>query len=304
MINAIDVTNLNYSYPDGTKALDGIDINIEEGEKTVIVGPNGAGKTTLFLHLNGTLKSQNNNVSIFGKNISEMAIEERIREIGIVFQDPDDQLFMPTVYDDIAFGPLNMGLENKEVDEKVKKALSIVGLEGFEDKVPHHLSYGQKKKVSLASVLSMEPKILVIDEPTANLDPRSRKELIKLINKLNKNQGITIIMATHDVNALPQLSDRVYVLNRKIIAQGSPREIFSDSTVLKENNLEAPDVFKLFKVLGFFGYDCDTLPLSIDEAIEELTKTIETNNGHIHLHIHEHTHQNIRDFINNNDHHH
>ncbi|WP_292488085.1 energy-coupling factor ABC transporter ATP-binding protein [Methanohalobium sp.] len=304
MINAIDVTNLNYSYPDGTKALDGIDIKIEEGEKTVIVGPNGAGKTTLFLHLNGTLKSQGKNVSIFGRNISEMAIEERIREIGIIFQDPDDQLFMPTVYDDIAFGPLNMGLENKEVDEKVKKALSIVGLEGFEDKVPHHLSYGQKKKVAMASVLSMEPKILVIDEPTANLDPRSRKELIKLINKLNKNQGITIIMATHDVNALPQLSDRVYVLNHKIIAQGSPREIFSDSTVLKENNLEAPDVFKLFKVLGFFGYDYDTLPLSIDEAIEELTKTIETNNGHIHLHIHEHTHQNIRDFINNNDHHH
>jgi len=303
MREAISVRGLNYSYPDGTKALENINISVNEGEKVVIVGPNGAGKTTFFLHLNGTLGSPGNNVSIFGKNIGDMRIEERIKEVGIVFQDPDDQLFMPTIYDDVAFGPINMGLGAEEVDKRVKKALTTVGLVGYEDKVPHHLSYGQKKKAALAAVLSMEPRILVLDEPTANLDPKSRADLIRVINELNKKEGITIVIATHDVNALPELSDRVYVLNRGIIAEGSPREIFSDSELLEEHNLEAPEVFKLFRVLSCFGYNCDVLPLSIDEAVEVLTRTIENGNGHMHLHVHKHTHEDIKKLIHSYNHH-
>jgi cobalt/nickel transport system ATP-binding protein len=223
--------------------------------------------------------------------------------VGVVFQDPDDQLFMPNVFDDVAFGPINMGLDEKEVKRRVHAALSKVGLEGFEERVPHNLSYGQKKRVALASVLSMEPKVLVLDEPTANLDPRSRADFISLINDLNKRDGITTIIAMHDVNALPELADRVYVLNRRIVAQGSPREIFSDWELLKTNNLEAPDVFKLFKVLNCFGYSSDDLPLSFDEAVEVLTKTIEGREGHVHLHIHEHTHKEISTLMQSYNHH-
>jgi cobalt/nickel transport system ATP-binding protein len=303
MVEAIKVEGLSYSYSDGTAALENVNLTIIEGEKVVIVGPNGAGKTTFFLHLNGTIKNPTGNVSVFGRSISDMRIEEKIRQVGVVFQDPDDQLFMPNVFDDVAFGPINMGLDEKEVKRRVHAALSKVGLEGFEERVPHNLSYGQKKRVALASVLSMEPKVLVLDEPTANLDPRSRADFISLINDLNKRDGITTIIAMHDVNALPELADRVYVLNRRIVAQGSPREIFSDWELLKTNNLEAPDVFKLFKVLNCFGYSSDDLPLSFDEAVEVLTKTIEGREGHVHLHIHEHTHKEISTLMQSYNHH-
>ncbi|TGC07279.1 energy-coupling factor ABC transporter ATP-binding protein [Methanolobus halotolerans] len=303
MIEAVKVEGLSYSYSDGTKALEGIDLTIYKGEKVVVVGPNGAGKTTFFLHLNGTIKNPAGNITVFGRSISEMRIEERIHEVGVVFQDPDDQLFMPTVFDDVAFGPVNMGLEENEVKKRVIKALLKVGLEGFETKVPHNLSYGQKKRLALAAVLSMEPKVLVLDEPTANLDPKSRADFISLINELNERDGITTIIAMHDVNALPELANRVYVLNRRIVAEGSPRKIFSDWELLRENNLEAPDVFKLFKVLNCFGYSSDDLPLSFDEAIQILTRTIEGKDGHIHLHVHEHTHKELSDVVNSYNHH-
>lgn len=302
MKEAICVKGLTYSYPDGTPALEDINITINEGEKIVIIGPNGAGKTTFFLHLNGTLKSQDNRILIKGKDINRMSNSERIRKVGIVFQDPDDQLFMPTIFDDVAFGPINIGMPEEEVKERVKKALSKVGLEGFEERVPHNLSYGQKKRAALAAVLSMEPEILILDEPTANLDPKSRADFIKVIDNLNK-EGITTMIAMHDVNALPDLADRVYVLNKGIIAEGSPMEIFSDWDLLKDNNLEAPDIFKFFKVLGCFGYNCEDLPLSLDEAVEVLTRTIEKENGHVHLHIHEHTHAEIKDVMHSYNHH-
>ncbi|MHC1603005.1 MAG: energy-coupling factor ABC transporter ATP-binding protein [Methermicoccaceae archaeon] len=291
MKEAIAVRGLNYSYPDGTQALEDINIVVHEGERVGIVGPNGAGKTTLFLHFNATLKSPDNRVRIFERDIGGLKRKETIGEVGVVFQDPDDQLFMPTIFDDVAFGPINMGLGEDEVKERVEKALSTVGLLGFEDKVPHHMSYGEKKKAALAAVLSMEPRILVLDEPTANLDPRSRTELIGVINELNEVAGMTIVVAMHDVNALPQLSDRVYVMNRRIVAEGSPRSIFSDAPLLRENNLEPPEVFRLFEALECFGYNSDELPLSIDEAIETLTRTVRTEEGHIHLHVHEHVHE-------------
>ncbi|MQY54362.1 MAG: ATP-binding cassette domain-containing protein, partial [Methanosarcinales archaeon] len=242
-------------------------------------------------------------VEVFGKSVDTLKREEIIKEVGIVFQDPDDQLFMPTIFDDLAFGPINLGLKEEEVRERVKKALLTLGLLGYEHRCPHHLSYGEKKKASLAAVMSMEPRVLVLDEPTANLDPRSRAELIGIIKELNEREGITIVIATHDVNAIPALADRVYVLNKKIIAEGTPQKMFSDVELLKGNNLEVPEVFKLFEVLRCFGYNCEELPLSIDEAVEHLTRTVAINGGHIHLHVHEHTHEAIRKLKSKYEHH-
>ena len=291
---AITIRNLCYTYPDGTKVLEDVSLEVYEGERIAIVGPNGAGKTTFLLHLNGILRGSDGQVEVFGKSVDKVKREEIIKEVGIVFQDPDDQLFMPTLFDDVAFGPINMGLKEDEVRERVEKTILSLGLTGYENRSPHHLSGGEKKKAALAAVMSMEPRILVLDEPTANLDPRSRAELIASIKRLNEEEGITIVIATHDVNAVPELVDRVYVLNKRIIAEGTLQKIFSDVELLKENNLEVPEVFKLFEVLKCFGYNCEELPLSINEAIEHLTRTVETEGGHIHLHIHEHTHEEVR----------
>lgn len=303
MSEAITVRNLSYEYPEGTKALEDLNLEVHEGERIAIVGPNGAGKTTFLLHLNGILRGSNGQVEVFGKSVKKEKREEIIKDLGIVFQDSDDQLFMPTLFDDLAFGPINLGLPEDEVRARVKKALFSLGLSGYEDRCPHHLSYGEKRKASLAAVMSMEPRILVLDEPTANLDPKSRAELIGIIRRLNEREGITIVTATHDVNAIPALADRVYVLNKRIIAEGTSREIFSDVDLLKETNLEVPEVFKLFEVLRCFGYNCEELPLSIDDAIEHLTNTVENGGGHIHLHVHRHTHDEVRKLKNKYEHH-
>ncbi len=303
MREAITIKNLSYTYSEDTRALESVNMTVHEGERIAIVGPNGAGKTTLLLHLNGILHGTDGQVEVFGKSVDKVKREEIIKDIGLVFQDPDDQLFMPTIFDDLAFGPINLGLKEDEVRERVEKALLTLGLSGYENRCPHHLSYGEKKKASLAAVMSMEPRILVLDEPTANLDPRSRAELIEIIKGLNEREGITIVTATHDVNAVPTLADRVYVLNKRIIAEGTSQKIFSDVELLKENNLEVPEVFKLFEVLQCFGYNCEELPLSVDDAIEHLTRTVETEGGHIHLHIHKHTHDQVRKLKDKYEHH-
>ena len=303
MREAIAVKNLNYTYPDGTRALEDVNIVVYEGERVAIIGPNGAGKTTFLLHLNGILRGSDGQVEVFGKSVEKVKREDVIKEVGIVFQDPDDQLFMPTLFDDLAFGPINMGLKEDEVRERVEKTILSLGLTGYENRCPHHLSGGEKKKAALAAVMSMEPRILVLDEPTANLDPKSRAELIKIVKDLNEREGITVIMATHDVNAVPALADRVFVLNKRVIAEGTAQEIFSDGALMNANNLGVPEVFKLFEVLRCFGYNCEELPLSIDEAIEHLTRTVEVNGGHIHLHIHEHTHDEVRKLKDKYEHH-
>ena len=267
-------------------------MNIYEGESVALIGPNGAGKSTFLLHLNGVMRTENGAIEIFGDKIEDKNIREIRRRVGIVFQDPDDQLFMPTVFDDVAFGPINLGFEKDEVEKKVKMALNRVGLTGYEDRSPHRLSFGEKKRASLATVLSMEPDILVLDEPTSNLDPKSRAELIKTIKDLNA-EGKTIITATHDLNAVPDIAGRVYVLNKTIVAQGTTRMVFEDLDLLREANLDVPDVVRLFEVLKCFGYDYENLPLSMDEAISHLTETIKSEGGHVHLHIHEHTHERL-----------
>jgi len=283
MNRAVEITNLNHQYSDGTVSLKDVSLAIREGEMVAIIGQNGAGKTTLFLHLNGSIRSFDDNVLVFGQNIGTMPIEKRICTVGVVFQDPDDQLFMPTVYDDVAFGPTNMGLGQEEIHRRVTEALSTVGLEGFEDRVPHHMSYGQKKRAALAAVLSMEPRIMVFDEPTANLDPKSRAVFIRLINDLNTEKGITTIVAMHDVNAVPEVADRVVILNKTIVADGTPSEVFSDVRLLEENNLDVPEICKVFSILNCYGCTCEEQPLTLPGAARMLNGLIETNGGTVTL---------------------
>lgn len=283
------VKNLTYRYPRNKLALDDVSFDIYPGEKIAVVGPNGAGKTTLFLHMNSTIKSKGH-VFINGKDVSDMNPTERVREVGIMFADPDNQLFMPTVFDDVAFGPLNLGLSKTEVEQRVEEAMAMTDITDLKERIPHHLSLGQKKKVVLASIISMKPKVLVLDEPTANLDPKSKRDLIEVINRLNK-EGMTVVISTHDVNMLSELADKVYVLNKKIIESGTIRDIFSNVALLEENNLEASDIFKFFQLLATLGFDCEELPLSLDEAVNEILKQIKEGGGHIHLHTHEHAHE-------------
>lgn len=299
----VEVRNLSYAYPDGVKALENIGLEIYEGEKVAIAGPNGAGKTTLLLHFNGILHDDAHSVEVFGKRIDEKNKQDIVKDVGLVFQNPDDQLFMPTVFDDVAFGPTNMGLEKEKIKERVKDALVKVGLAGYEERCPYRLSLGEKKRAALATVISMKPKMLVLDEPTANLDSGSRRELIRVLKSLNEEEGTTLVIATHDMNALPEIVDRVYVLKKTIIGEGTPRQIFSDFGLLRKANLDAPEVFKLFEVLKCFDYNCKELPLSMEEAIEHLTNTIMTGGGHIHLHMHEHTHSDAKKLKDKYNHH-
>ncbi|MEA1894676.1 MAG: ABC transporter ATP-binding protein [Euryarchaeota archaeon] len=291
---AIRVHDLNYIYPDGTAALEHVSFEIKKGESVALVGPNGAGKSTLLLHLNGILHSKTSRgaVEILGEPIDPKKVHEMPKKIGIVFQDPDDMLFMPLLFDDVAFGPINLGIEKDEVKRRVKDSLLRVGLAGYETRVSHHLSGGEKKRAAIATVLSMDPEIIAMDEPTANLDPKSRAELIEILGGL-KDEGKTLIIITHDVNAIPELADRVIVLEKTVIADGATREVFADSGMLVSAGLDVPTIMQFFEVLQAFGYPCDILPLSIDGAVENLTQTIENESGHIHLHIHKHTHTDV-----------
>jgi len=226
METAIEVDSVKYLYHDGTLALDYISIEIKRGQRVAILGPNGAGKSTLLLLLAGLIEPSHGCVKVLGLQARGKAIAEIRRQVGIVFQHPDDQLFCPTVWEDVSFGPLNMGLSETEVEGRVKEALDIVGMTGYESKAPHHLSLGQKRRAAIASVLAMKPQILLLDEPTANLDPRSRIELIRFLNKLHETKRITMILALNDMDLALALSDRAYVLEKgKIVAEGTTREI-------------------------------------------------------------------------------
>lgn len=233
---AIKIEGLSYTYPDETVALRGINLTVREGESLVAVGPNGAGKSTLLLTLNGILKGEGL-VKIHGLTVNGQNLKEIRQLVGIVFQDPEDQLFMPTVFDDIAFGPLNMGLKEGEIRKKVKEALKSVEMEGFETRLSHHLSFGEKKLVSIATVLAMEPEIIVIDEPTANLDPHARRHLTQILKGLSQ----TKVIATHDMNFAYQIAGQVAVLHKgEIVASGKRDEILTDEPLLLKYDLELP----------------------------------------------------------------
>ena len=236
---AVEMENLRFSYPDGTQALRGVDLVIEEGESVGIVGPNGAGKSTLLQHLNGILTGEGL-VRIFGLPVTKKNLREIRRRVGLVFQDPADQLFSPTVFDDVAFGPLNMGLPKERVISEVRRALEAVGIEGVDGKSAHHLSFGQQKRVAMATVLSMRPDLLVLDEPSSNLDPRARRELAELLQGL----PVTKIVVTHDLPFVFQICDRVVVFgDGRVVADGDSFEILSDEVLLSKHGLELPYAF-------------------------------------------------------------
>lgn len=230
------VNDLHFAYPDGHVALKGVSLTLNVGEKVALVGPNGAGKSTLMLHLNGILRG-NGAVSVSGMNMIEKNLPVIRATVGLVFQNPDDQLFSPTVFDDVAFGPLHMGLPEDVVRERVESALSAVRMDGFGDRLSHHLSMGQKKRISIATVLSMKPQILVLDEPSAGLDPRARRSLIDLLDEMT----MTMLVSTHDLRMVQELFPRMIVMDHgEIVADGDTLELLEDEALLFAHGLEKP----------------------------------------------------------------
>ncbi len=268
---AIEVEDLSYSYPDGTQALEAVSFSLRRGESLALLGPNGAGKSTLLLHLNGLLRGKNKEgkVRIWNKTISEENLKWVRSQVGMVFQDPDDQLFMSTLAEDVAFGPANMGLPEEEVRERVEWALQCVGLSSLAAKVPHHLSFGQRKRAAFATILSMRPYVMVLDEPTSNLDPQSKMEMVYLIREQQRN-GTAIITATHDVNIVPLLADRVLLLDKKIVADGPVHEIMSQRGLMDDLGLEMPILADLFKSLQEEHLYTGAIPFRKEEAIGAL----------------------------------
>jgi cobalt/nickel transport system ATP-binding protein len=239
------IEDLAFAYPDGNQALFGVNLRVERGEFVAILGPNGAGKTTLVMHMNGIHPAEHGSVSVAGEVIdtNDKDLLRRIRgKVGIVFQDPDDQLFMPTVGEDVAFGPYNMGIRGAELDAVVVTALNQVGMLEFKDRAPHHLSFGQRRRVAVATVLAMKPEILVLDEPSSNLDPASRRELADILRELK----ITTLMVTHDIPYAYELCERSIILSGGIVvADGDTKTILGDAKLLRENRLELPVGFSL-----------------------------------------------------------
>lgn len=234
---AVEITGLGFAYPDGFQALRGINLRIEPGEKVALIGPNGAGKSTLMLHLNGINDPTEGRVVVAGIEVNRKNSRRVRAEVGLVFQDPDDQLFSPTVFDDVAFGPLHMGFPEAEVRERVRMALEAVGMAGFEQRLPHHLSIGQRKRVALATVLSMEPSVLVLDEPSAGLDPRGRRELIGLL----RGMVHTMIVSTHDMRFVAEVFPRTLIMDGgQIVADGPTEVLLADEALLEAHGLEKP----------------------------------------------------------------
>ncbi|HUU74467.1 MAG TPA: ATP-binding cassette domain-containing protein [Methanoregulaceae archaeon] len=248
MQTAIEFTDVRYSYPQGPCSLQGISLKIRKGRKVALVGPNGAGKTTLLLMCNGILRPDSGDVKIDGEPLvySTKRLRDVRRRVGFVFQNSDSQIFAPTIFQDVAFGPLNLGMEKQEIKEVVGNALFCVGLSGYENRPPHHLSGGEKKRVAIAGVLAMEPDILIFDEPTSSLDPASAEEIMDLLDELN-TLGKTIVISTHDVVRAFEWADEVILISGgRILHHGPPETVFTNHDQMKESRLTMPPLLELF----------------------------------------------------------
>ena len=238
-VAALAVRDLHYAYPDGHRALRGVTLTVAPGERVALLGPNGAGKTTLVLHLNGILAAASGDVSVGGLPVrgDRATLAEVRRRVGIVFQDPDDQLFLPTVAEDVAFGPANLGLRGAQLRERVAQALAAVGMSAHADRSPHHLSFGQRRRVAVATVLAMRPQVLVLDEPSSNLDPAARRELAEILRAL----PVTLLLVTHDLPYALELCERAVILDEgRLVADAGTRELLADAEVLARHRLELP----------------------------------------------------------------
>lgn len=237
MHHSIEIDNLRFSYPDGHAALNGVSLHIEPCEKVALVGPNGAGKSTLILHLNGILEGQSGVLRVAGLPVIKANFGKVRARVGLVFQNPDDQLFSPTVYEDVAFGPLYQGLAMDQVRQRVEEALAVVHMSDYAPRVSHHLSMGEKKRIAIATVLSMNPEVLVLDEPTAGLDPRARRSLIRLLDDLD----ITMLVSTHDMLMVRELFPRMVIMDEGcIVADGPTQTLMNDEALLNAHGLEKP----------------------------------------------------------------
>jgi cobalt/nickel transport system ATP-binding protein len=236
-VPAVAVRGVGFAYPDGRVALDGVDLEVGPGERVAVLGPNGAGKSTLVLHLNGIFQAQRGEVIIGGLPVVKRHLAEVRRRVGIVFQDPDDQLFMPTIHDDVAFGPAQAGLKDADLASRVAGALAAVGMADRRDAAPHHLSFGQRRRVAIATVLATEPDVLVLDEPTANLDPAARRELTEVLASLE----VTLLVVTHDLPYALETCERAVVLDAgRIVADGPTAELLGDGDLLAAHRLYLP----------------------------------------------------------------
>ena len=270
----LSIKNLSYTYPDGTHALKNANMEILKGQKVAIMGPNGAGKSTLFSHFNGLTEPKSGYLEIDGKKMEydKKTLLEIRQKVGIVFQDPNDQLFAPTVKEDVAFGPMNLGLSYEEVEKRVDEALTLVGMEKFKDKTPHHLSGGQQKRVAIAGIIAMKPEIMILDEPTAGLDPQGVDKVLDILNNLNK-EGMTIVISSHDIEMVNGFAEKIFVLNEgEILASGDKNEIFSNKELLKEAHLKAPITTEILYQLKEKGFDVDTTKININEVVDEIIK--------------------------------
>lgn len=250
--NILEAKQLSYTYPDGTNALKSVDLGIRKGRTTAILGGNGSGKTTLLLNLNGILRPSAGEIKKDGQAVaySRKSLNELRRSIGLVFQDPDSQLFSASVYQDVSFGPLNLGLAEDEVRRRVDSSLLRTGIADLKSKPTHCLSFGQKKRVAIAGVLAMQPEVLILDEPTAGLDPRSIGEVMRLLRKMQQDLGITVVLATHDIDIVPLFCDYVYVLDGgEIILEGSPDQVFARAETLRKVHLRLPRIAHLMEIL-------------------------------------------------------
>ena len=294
----IEADNIHFTYPDGHEVLKGLSCTIRRGEKVALIGPNGAGKSTFMSHLNGVELATSGRVVIHGQEVSKENLKEIRRKIGIVFQDPDDQLFCPTVFDDVAFGPLNLGLNEDEIQARVSEALAVVGLEGFEERSSFHLSFGERKRLALATVLSYQPEILVFDEPSTNMDPMNRRNMINWLKATDK----TILLCTHDLDIALEVCERCLLLvDGRIAADGPATEILYNRKLLEDNKLEMPLALMTHELLHGILQEQD-----MDEGHRHIIGRFlhahrhahgPDGHAHVHLHAHEHEHDHLHEEV-------
>ena len=269
----ISVKNVKFSYPAGVKAITDVSLEIQRGERVALLGPNGSGKSTLILLIAGLLSPERGEIKVLGEDTTSKFFQKLRQKIGIVFQDPDDQLFNQSVIDDVAYGPKNLRLPEGVISERCDHILEDIGIGHLKNRPPHRLSFGEKKKVSLATALVLRPELLILDEPTANLDLVSRRALIDLLNELNA-EGTTIVVSTHDVEALPELAERVIVVSHgSLLGGGEMHRVLQDVALLESAGLELPSIARLFTKLKGLGL-VNEVPIKYEEALSLLQKTL------------------------------
>ncbi|HEX9852478.1 MAG TPA: ATP-binding cassette domain-containing protein, partial [Woeseiaceae bacterium] len=271
----------SFQYPDGTKALTDISLQIRRGEFVGLLGSNGSGKTTLLKAMDGLVKDYEGRVQLDNADVRKLLPKEIYRKVGLVFQNPDDQLFAPTVFEDVAFGPINMGFAGDEVDNRVKAALKDVDMEVSAKKSIHNLSFGQKKRICIAGLLAMGHEILLLDEPTAGLDPMGEYKMMDLLTRLNREKGVTVVMATHSVDLVPLFLDRLFILSKgRIVRGGPPEEVFTAPEEMAQVKLRLPQIAELiYRLKREDNMPFDKIPLTIGEARREILRAFKENHA-------------------------